>query len=64
MLPRYALTRLYDTCGGNPFYALEYARTLLDHPHMSLTNEPFPLPRSLDGLVQRRLRGWPRMSGG
>ena len=42
-LPRYTLTRLYDTCGGNPFYALESARALLDstahashqrtHPH-------------------------------
>jgi DNA-binding CsgD family transcriptional regulator len=56
VLPRYALTRLYDTCGGNPFYALEYARTLLDHPHLSLTREPIPLPRSLNGLVRHRLR--------
>jgi DNA-binding CsgD family transcriptional regulator len=55
-LPRYALTRLYDTCGGNPFYALECARTLLDHPHMSLTREPIPLPPSLDSLVRHRLR--------
>ena len=56
VLPRYALTRLYDTCGGNPFYALECARTLLDRPHVSLTREPIPLPRSLDSLVRRRLR--------
>ena len=56
VLPRYALTRLYDACGGNPFYALEYARMLLDHPQMSLTNEPIPLPRSLGGLVRHRLR--------
>jgi DNA-binding CsgD family transcriptional regulator len=56
VLPRYALTRLYDTCGGNPFYALECARALLDHPHVSLTREPMPLPRSLDGLVHHRLR--------
>jgi DNA-binding CsgD family transcriptional regulator len=55
-LPRYALTRLYDTCGGNPFYALECARAFLDHPHVSLTREPIPLPRSLDGLVRHRLR--------
>jgi DNA-binding CsgD family transcriptional regulator len=58
-LPRYALTRLYDTCGGNPCYALECARTLLDQPHMSLTREPIPLPRSLDGLVRHRLRRLP-----
>ena len=23
VLPRYTLTRLYEACGGNPFYALE-----------------------------------------
>jgi DNA-binding CsgD family transcriptional regulator len=56
VLPRYALTRLYDTCGGNPFYALECGRTLLDRPHVSLIREPIPLPRSLDGLVRHRLR--------
>jgi DNA-binding CsgD family transcriptional regulator len=56
VLPRYALTRLYDTCAGNPFYALECARTLLDRPHVSLTREPIPLPHSLDVLVQHRLR--------
>jgi DNA-binding CsgD family transcriptional regulator len=57
--PRYALTRLYDACGGNPFYALECARMLLDRPDMSVTNEPLPLPRSLDGLVLRRVRRLP-----
>jgi DNA-binding CsgD family transcriptional regulator len=56
VLPRYALTRLYDTCGGNPFYALECARALLDRPDVSLTREPIRLPRSLDGLVGHRLR--------
>jgi DNA-binding CsgD family transcriptional regulator len=56
VLPRYALTRLYDACGGNPFYALECARALYGHPEMSLTNEPIPLPHSLGGLVQRRVR--------
>lgn len=55
-LPRYALTRLYDTCGGNPFYALEYARTLLDQPNASLSRQPIPLPSSLDGLVRDRVR--------
>ena len=55
-LPRYALTRLYDASAGNPFYALEYARLLLDHPHISRTNEPIPIPRSLRDLVSRRVR--------
>ncbi len=56
VLPRYTLTRLYDTCGGNPFYALECTRALLDHPPMSRTNEPIPIPKSLSHLVRRRVR--------
>ena len=59
VLPRYALTRLYDACGGNPFYALEIARALIDHPSMPLTNEPLPIPQSLSGLVLRRVCGLP-----
>lgn len=53
---RYVLTRLYEACGGNPFYALECARVLTDHSPASLTNEPIPLPQSLSGLVRRRIR--------
>jgi DNA-binding CsgD family transcriptional regulator/tetratricopeptide (TPR) repeat protein len=56
VLPRYNLTRIYDACGGNPFYALECGRALLDHPHMPLTNEPIPIPHNLSDLVRRRLR--------
>jgi DNA-binding CsgD family transcriptional regulator len=56
VLPRHALTRLYDACGGNPFYALECTRALSGHPEMSLTNEPIPLPHSLCSLVQRRVQ--------
>jgi DNA-binding CsgD family transcriptional regulator/tetratricopeptide (TPR) repeat protein len=55
-LPRSALTRLYEACGGNPFYALEYARALADRLHTCLTNEPIPVPQSLGTLVQHRVR--------
>lgn len=55
-LPRYTLTRLYDTCGGNPFYALEAARALLGQPRMPRTNEPIPIPQSLSDLVRHRVR--------
>jgi DNA-binding CsgD family transcriptional regulator len=55
-LPRYVLTRLYDACGGNPFYALESARALLDHPRIPRTNEPIPIPQSLSDLVRNRVR--------
>ena len=56
VLPRYALTRLYEACGGNPFYALECARALLSRPSLPPTNEPIPLPRSISDLVQHRVR--------
>jgi AAA ATPase domain len=56
VLPRYTMTQLYEACGGNPFYALECARALLDHPRLPLTNEPIPLPRNLSDLVRRRVR--------
>lgn len=53
-LPRYVLTRLYEGCAGNPFYALESARALLERPRMPRTNEPIPIPPSLSDLVRRR----------
>lgn len=56
VFPRSTLTRLYEACGGNPFYAMECARALLDHPRMFLTSEPIPIPQSLSDLVRRRLR--------
>jgi hypothetical protein len=56
VLPRYALTRLYEASGGNPMYALECTRLLLDHPRLPRTNEPIPIPRSLADLVRRHVQ--------
>jgi DNA-binding CsgD family transcriptional regulator len=56
VLPRRALTRLYEACAGNPFYALEFARALDNRPDMSLTNEPIPVPPQLRDLVRHRVR--------
>jgi DNA-binding CsgD family transcriptional regulator len=55
VLPRYALTRLYEACGGNPFYALECARTLAGRPRMSSSQEPMPVPPRLGELVQHHV---------
>ena len=66
VLSRHTLARLHETCGGNPFYALECASALLDHPRMSLTNEPIPIPQSLTDLVRchaLRLTGAARRVG-
>ena len=55
-LPRHTLTRLYEACGGNPFYALESAHALLEHPRVLRTNEPIPVPQGLSDLVRHRVR--------
>jgi DNA-binding CsgD family transcriptional regulator/tetratricopeptide (TPR) repeat protein len=55
-LPRHALTRLYDASGGNPYYAIECARLLVDRPYLAPTNEPVPVPHTLSDLVRHRVR--------
>jgi DNA-binding CsgD family transcriptional regulator/tetratricopeptide (TPR) repeat protein len=58
ILPRHSLTRIYDTCGGNPFYALECARALAGRGQVPFTSEPIPIaiPRGLSDLVRHRVR--------
>jgi predicted ATPase len=56
VLTRSSLARLHQACGGNPFYALEYARALAGRPQVSLTNEPIPIPDSLNDLMRRHVR--------
>lgn len=41
---------------AEPFYALESAPALLEHPRTPVTNEPIPLPQSLTDLVRTRVR--------
>jgi DNA-binding CsgD family transcriptional regulator len=53
-LPRPLLLRVYETCGGNPFFALEIAREVVDSG--TLPGEALPVPKDLRRLVQRRLR--------
>lgn len=56
VFPRHTLTRLYEACGGNPFYALESARALTSGPRLPYTNEPIPIPPRLSDIVGRRVR--------
>ena len=53
---RQTLLRIHDRSGGNPFFALEIARTL-DGDVDPL--EPLPVPPTLEGLVRVRLTGLP-----
>ena len=50
-LPRPLLQRVHELTAGNPFYALQLARSLAEHdPGASL-----PMPPSLEALTQERL---------
>jgi len=55
--PRSTLRRLYDACGGNPLYALESGRALLNRGRACAAGEPIPIPAGLSDLVRPRLRG-------
>jgi DNA-binding CsgD family transcriptional regulator len=54
-LSRPALSRLVTASGGNPYFALELARTLEREP--AQFHEPLPLPRTLRELVASRIDG-------
>ncbi len=50
--PRPTMVRIHEISGGNPFYALELARSMDDAPSTSVEAE---LPRTLAGLVRARI---------
>ncbi|MGH3967507.1 MAG: AAA family ATPase, partial [Mycobacterium sp.] len=50
-LPRPAITRIHELSGGNPFFALELARSVAENP----SNAMIGLPDSLAALVHRRI---------
>ena len=54
--PRPTLNRIHQVSGGNPFFALELARTLGPSPPLGPAS-PLPVPTSLHELVDARLLG-------
>jgi DNA-binding CsgD family transcriptional regulator len=50
-----ALRRVDQASGGNPFFALEIARTLLSHRSKPAPGEPLPIPDNLMDLVKERV---------
>jgi DNA-binding CsgD family transcriptional regulator len=54
--PRQTMLRIHERSGGNPFFALELARSL-DAAVGPL--EPLPVPTTLDELLRARLAGLP-----
>jgi DNA-binding CsgD family transcriptional regulator/tetratricopeptide (TPR) repeat protein len=54
------LRRLAETSAGNPFFALELARTIATHGSDLEMDEPLPLPKTLHAILTDRLRALPR----
>ncbi|MFZ1164728.1 ATP-binding protein [Mycobacterium sp.] len=50
-LPRPVITRIHEISGGNPFFALELARSVADEPSRGVVD----LPDSLAVLVRKRI---------
>jgi DNA-binding CsgD family transcriptional regulator len=59
-LPRPTLLRLHHTAGGNPFYALEIARYLLEEAKPPGPEDPLPVPPTLEELLRARITRLPR----
>jgi DNA-binding CsgD family transcriptional regulator len=59
-LSRPTLRKVDAASGGNPFYALEIARFLLEHEPTLGPAEPLPLPRTLEELVRARIDRQPQ----
>jgi DNA-binding CsgD family transcriptional regulator len=55
--PRSTFRRLYEACGGNPLYALESGRALLQRGRACAAGEPIPIPAGISDLVRPRLSG-------
>ena len=56
-LNRATLAQLHAASGGNPFFALEIARSVAQHGLPSAPGEPLPVPDNLRALVAERLAG-------
>ena len=55
--PRPTLIRLWETAGGNPFFALELADALKRRGGTLALGEELPIPASLDELLRARIDG-------
>lgn len=56
-IPRPALARIHSGSGGNPMFALEFARSIAERGGLSLG--PLPMPPSLEQLVRDRVAAYP-----
>jgi predicted ATPase len=57
VFPHAVLERIHETSGGNPFYALELGRALVERTEGPYREDELPVPDTLLGLVRERLEG-------
>lgn len=58
-LSRPMLSRIHQTSGGNPLFAIELARFAMEHEDEVLPGRPLPVPDRLTDLLRERLRRLP-----
>ncbi len=58
-IPRPTLARLHEASGGNPMFALEFARAVCGGDARLAGGDVLPLPASLEELVLERVAGLP-----
>ncbi|HEY2542791.1 MAG TPA: AAA family ATPase, partial [Gaiellaceae bacterium] len=61
-LSRALLRRVHDVSGGNPLYALEIVRALVEHGLDLGAENELPVPRGLEPLLRERLASLPQQS--
>jgi DNA-binding CsgD family transcriptional regulator len=54
------MQRIHHASGGNPLYAIELARALMDRPDPLAPGLAMPIPESLQALVRHRLEALPQ----
>jgi DNA-binding CsgD family transcriptional regulator len=59
-LRRPELDQVYAVSGGNPFFALEIGRLILEHPASVKAGGPIPVPQSLAAAIEDRIQKLPR----
>ena len=57
--PRLVLVRIEGASGGNPFYALEIARSLAGSATAPTPGEPLAIPETLGALIEGRIAALP-----
>ena len=62
--PRLVLVRIEAASGGNPFYALEIARSLAESPTVPTPAEPLGIPKTLSALTEGRIAALPAPTRG